>query len=192
MNDATNSTPVTTAQAPAKSKIQLRIEAARAALAVETKRLSPADMVEIAEREELAKVERERAEAKAVERELDLDRRLDAARDKHGPAAKFKTVMIQDGDDTFIVTLNAVAYKKWDKSINDGASNSKIDPQEERRKLVAASVVDWNGETDFGPTSLNGPKLTMYLSDHQGIVAPLIQEICILNGVVKETRKSAG
>jgi len=176
---------------PKKSKIQERIAAARAALAAATKRLSPNDLVEIAEREELAQVEREKHEGEAVARALELDRRLDAAQEKY-PGAKLSVVSIQGHDDSFILKVNEKAYKAWDKTLNDAKPNAKIDAQEERRKVVAAHVVDWNGETDLGPTSLAGPRLVMYLSDHQGMVAPLIQAVCIMNGVVKEERKSTG
>lgn len=189
MTDPTNSAQGTAPRAPAKSKIQLRIESARAELAAQTNRLSADDLIEIAEREELAKIEADKAEGLATARELDLDRRLDVAMEKHGD--KVSPVPIKGSDDSYIVKANGVAYKAWDKSLND-AGNKKIDPQEERRKLVAASVVDWNGETDFGPTGLAGAKLLMHLSANQGQVAPLIQEICTLCGVVKEERKSKG
>ena len=177
---------------PKLSPMKARIEAARLALVGAAALLSDSDREEQADREELARIEADKAEREAEARDLDLARRLDAAREKHGDAAKLAPVSIQGYVDTFIVKLNGPAYKKWDKSINDAGGNSKIDPQEERRKLVAASLADWNGETDFGPTSLNGARVLAYLDAHQGIVAPLIQEICILNGVVKETRKSKG
>ncbi len=182
----------TTAPATKKTKIQERIEAALKQLEATTARLSKDDLDEIAEREELAKIEEATAAAKADARDLDLDRRLDAAREKHGADAKLTPVTIQGYDDTFIVKLNGVAYKKWDKTLHDAGGNAKIDPQEERRKLVAASLADWNGETDFSTTSIVGAKILSYLDAHQGIVSPLIQEICILNGVVKEARKSKG
>ncbi len=179
------------AQKP-KSKIQLRIEAARAELAAQRGKLTADDLTEIAEREELAKVEAEKAEEKAVELALARGRWLDAAREKHGPTEKLSVVSIEGREDSFILRLNAIAYKKWDKSINDSAGNTKIDPQEERRKLCASCIVDWNGDADLAAGSLTGPRLTMYLSDNQGVVAPLIQEICVMAGVVKETRKSTG
>lgn len=190
MNDMSNGGVYRTpAQVAPKSKMQLRIEAARAELAAQTNKLSADDLVEIAEREELATIEAAKAEALATARELDLDRRLDVARETHGD--KVRPVSIKGGVDSYVVRANGLAYKAWDKTLND-STNKKIDPQEERRKLVAASVVDWNGETDFGPTGLAGAKLLMHLSANQGQVAPLIQEICELNGVIKEERKSKG
>jgi len=184
MNDPTNGA----AAAPVKSKMQLRIEAAKAELAAQTKQLSPADLIEIAEREELAAIEAAKAEALATARELDLDRRLDVAKETHGD--RVSPVPIKGSEDSYIVKANGVAYKAWDKTLND-PSNKKIDPQEERRKLVAASVVDWNGETDFSSTGLGGARLLMHLSNNQGQVAPLIQEICVLNGVVKDERSKS-
>jgi hypothetical protein len=177
--------------APKPTGIKARIEAAKAARLAQEAKLSTADREEIADREELAREEAAKLAAEEEARDLDLARRMDAAREKHGDAAKLAPVSIQGYADTFIVKLNGVAYKKWDKSIND-SSNGKIDPQEERRKLIAASMEDWNGETDFGTTSLNGSKLLAYLDSHQGLVAPLIQEICILNGVVKKDRAKSG
>ena len=178
--------------APRIVTLKSRIEAAKKALVDAGKLLSDVDREEVNDREELERLESSKLEREAEARDLDLARRLDAAREKHGEAAKLTPVSIQGYTDTFIVKLNAVAYKKWDKTINDAAGNAKIDPQEERRKLVAASMADWNGETDFSPTSMSGPKLLAFLESRQGIVAPLIQEICVLNGVVKETRKSKG
>jgi len=187
MNNPTSDTPVSAPRIQAKSKIQLRIEAAKADLAAQTNKLSADDLIEIAEREELAKIEADKAEALATARDLDLDRRLDVAKEKHGD--RVAAVPIKGSEDSYIVRANGAAYKAWDKTLND-AGNKKIEPQEERRKLVAASVVDWNGETDFGPTGLAGARLLMHLSANQGQVAPLIQDICVLNGVVKEERKS--
>jgi hypothetical protein len=184
-------TNTTAAQPAKKSKIQERIDAKRRDLAKAQGLLSEDDRTEQSEREELARVEAEEQDAKRAARDLDLARRLDDAREKT-PGGKFGTVLIEGYDDSFIVKLNGIAYKKWDKTINDAASNAKIDPQEERRKLVAASMVDWNGETDFGPTGLAGGRLLIWLGEHQGCVAPLIQEILVLNGVMKETRKSTG
>lgn len=163
-----------------KARIEAKKKERDAALAA----LSDDDKTEIADRAALAKLDEEVAEAKIAARDLDLARRLDALQEQH-PGVKFRTVVVKNFDDTFIVRHDQVAFAKWQRAIN-----RKGDHEDDTRAYAVAAVVDWNGRTDFAPPSTLGADLHAYFKANTGVVGPVSIEAGELAGIFKEERKS--
>lgn len=167
-----------------------RIAAAKAAKADAEAKISDDDKAEIEAREELATIDAERVAIEKQRRELDLARRFDAAREQLGEDALIESVAIEGREDTFIVQCDAKAHSKWEKELAEAATNKKLDKTEVSRNYAVAVVIDWNGITDFGPTSLNGRALIEHLKKNPGMVSPLVNAGARLAGFFAEARKS--
>jgi 23S rRNA G2069 N7-methylase RlmK/C1962 C5-methylase RlmI len=165
------------------AKAEARREAAKSAL-------SEDDIKEIELRNRIAEIE---AEAEAEERKarnLDLDRRLEAAREALGDKAGLEAVAIEGFKDTFVIQRQSKAHSKWAEDIAKAASpNSKLDRATVNRAYAVAAVYDWNGEIG-GENPEFTVKLTKYLTDNPGIVTPINNASANLAGVFAQERKS--
>lgn len=163
-----------------------RLDAAKSAL-------SEDDLAERAAREEIAQLEADAAETERKARELDLERRLDRARETLGEAAKLKAVSIREYPDTFIVMRDGKAHGAWQAALEAASLGKKgFSRQEANRRYAAASVYDWNGQNDFtsvvGKDTL-GNRLHKFLTENPGIVTPLVDAAAELAGVFAEEKK---
>ena len=165
------------------AKAEARRDAAKSAL-------SEDDLKEIELRNKIAEIE---AEAEAEERKarnLDLDRRLEAARETLGEKAGLQAVAIEGFKDTFIIQRQAKAHAKWTEDIARASQpNSKLDRATVNRAYAVAAVYDWNGEIG-GVNPEFTLKLTQYLTDNPGIVTPINNASAELAGVFAQERKS--
>jgi hypothetical protein len=174
-----------------------RLAAAKARLAAAKAALTEKDREDLTRREELAKLEAEAESEELSRRQLDLARRLDAARDKLGPNAALKTVAVKGYNDTFIVQRNGKAHAAWTEAMSRAQSqealqpNKKIDRGAINRNYAVAVVYDWNGCTDFDALgSTSGNDLIRFLTDNPGIVTPLTDAAVELVGALADERKS--
>ena len=167
-----------------------RIAAAKARKDAAENAITEADKQEIADRGELARLDAETKAAERLRRDLDLDRRLDVAREKLGSSIKLGTLAFDDYPDTFIVQHHAKAHAKWEKDVGDSASNKKIDVAEVQRSYAVTAVYDWNGTTDFGPSTVNGHALIQHFKATPGMVTPIVNLASKLAGRFAEERKS--
>lgn len=172
------------------SKLDTVLAKAEARRAAAKSALSEDDLKEIELRAKIAEIE---AEAEAEERKarnLDLDRRLEAAREALGEKAGLEAVAIEGFPDTFIVQRQAKAHAKWTEDIAKASQpNAKIDRATVNRTYAVAGVYDWNGEIG-GVNPEFTLKLTQYLTDNPGIVTPINNASANLAGVFAQERKS--
>lgn len=171
-----------------------KIEAARKKLAEVKARETDEDRSDRAAIKELEDLEAEREEEESKQRELDLDRRMVAARDALGPEAKLEAVAVQNWTDNFIVMGNGKAHAKWQKEIQNAAqlaSNSRkdIDRDPINRRYAVQVVYDWNGQTDFDGNTELSKKLSDHLIKNPGLVTPILDAAGRLAGVFAEERK---
>lgn len=165
------------------AKAEARREAAKSALSDDDRR-------EIELRDRVAEI---LAEAEAEERKarnLDLDRRLEAARETLGEKAGLEAVAIEGFPDTFIVQRQAKAHARWTEDIAKASQpNAKLDRATVNRAYAVAGVYDWNGEIG-GENPEFTLKLTKYLTENPGIVTPINNASANLAGVFAQERKS--
>lgn len=152
--------------------------------------LSTEDKEEIAFRKREAEIEAERLAAEAEARALDLARRLDAMREFFGDGELVDTVSIEKRPDTFIIKCDSKAHEKWERDSAKSATNSKISTTDVKIEYAVAVVVDWNGQTDFGPTSTHGFALRKHLQENPGIATSIVNAAARLAGLFAEERKS--
>ena len=179
-------------------ELRARLATTRSARELAEAAVNDDDRAEIALREELAKEAAATREAGRVKRELDLARRLDAAADALGPGVILRELAIKDSDATFILkNPGADAYRAWEQamttaSVKAKAKGGKVDDEAMTRNFAAAAVYDWNGITDFGPTTTNGHALHDFFKKNPGIATKVWAEAMELAGTAAEERKSGG
>ena len=176
--------------------VQARLLAAKAKKEAAEKAITDADRAEMAAREELAKIEAETREAEAQKRGLDLERRFDAAKETLG-ALPLRGLAIKDTTHTFVLRApGAKAYNEWEKGIAASATASvtgaKVDRAAISRAFAVASVHDWNGITDFGPSATDGDKLIKFLTAYPAIASDIVNIGVELAKMAAEERKSGG
>lgn len=149
-----------------------QIEAEKKRLADAKAALTKDDLDEIAGRAEVDKIRDERKVEERKASELNLARRLDAA-EARDPGASLATVAIDGWADTFIVEHNGQAHARWEKAISAASTNkhAKVDAEKVARDYCAATIVDWNGLTDFD-------EMLPFAPDHRPILksGPLTAE----------------
>jgi hypothetical protein len=179
-----------------------RIEAAKKKKSSAEAAFTDADRAEQAKRDVLAKLEAETRIASIAKRDLDIARRLDAAREDLDDDVRICDVIIEGTDHTFIVKdPGAKAYNTWEKDIKRSQQKgSGVDSVQTTRALALVSVHDWNGISgDEAWKALaadgegtNGSKLVELLKKSPGIATILCNEATTLAGLSREDRKSAG
>ncbi len=172
-----------------------QLAAAQADRAAKEAAFTEADAAEEATRAQIA-TERKAAEDAAVRaRDLDISRRLDAAIGEGDPR-ECKAVIIRGFADTFIIRRNGKAHAKWERAIENAASNDRnkkrADKDTASRAYAIESVIDWNGQTDFDASVTRdlGAQLDKFLIANPGIVTPLNNASGEVNGIFTEERKS--
>ena len=175
-----------------------RIAAAEKKKAATEAAYTDADRAEKAKRDRLATLEAETLAAYVVKRDLDIARRLDAAREDLDDDVRICDVIIEGTEHTFIVKdPGAKAYIEWEKSIKkSGTKGSGVDGAQVTRTLALVAVHDWNGITDWKAMNVdgetNGSALIELLKKSPGIATILCNEATTLAGLSREDRKSAG
>lgn len=145
---------------------------------------------EIELRNAIARADEERKAAELARRELELDRWEEEARALHGPDAKIATIMIDGYDDSFVVKHSSKDFKKWEQGVNKSFVDKKFDRDKNARDYAVASVICWNGATDFSLSSQSGGELVAHLTRNPGIVTSITSAAAKLAGAFTEARKS--
>ncbi len=177
--------------------MSIDLKARRAAIAARltAATLSPADKAEQEDRAALAKEEAEAADAERVKRDLDLARRLDAARAAL-PGVPVDSLAIKDSPHSFIVQdPGGKAYTAWEKGIQPVALGGNPDRAAVSRDYAVAAVYDHNGTTDWNAetakdTSTAGADLIALLRASPGIATNIVNVATRLAGLASEERKS--
>lgn len=180
--------------------LQDRIEAARRAAEQAEAKLSPKDVEEEMVRAERTQYEKRAADALRRHLELDLARRADVARDALGEDAKLRSLIVDDlkSPHTFIIKdAGAAAFKAWQQGISDATigklakgTRDKVDRDAVSLDYAVRAVHDWNGITDFSPTTTHGHELIEWLKAHPAVVANIVAAAHVLAGYSAEERKS--
>lgn len=178
-----------TIDSPRLQALRAKLAVAKSARDAAAGALTDEDKAEIELRKEVAQADAEREAAEQAKRDVDLDRRTDAAREEN-PGAQIAAISIDGYPDTFVLMHSAKAFAKWEADITAAIHNKKLDKTEISRTYAVASVIDWNGITDFGPTSLNGYTLKEYLKKNSGMVSSITNAAAKLAGAFSEARKS--
>jgi hypothetical protein len=155
--------------------------------------LSEQDIDEIKQREEIALLESEAAEACERKRKLDIDRCLDAlSEDPKYSGTPFGVAIPTSFHDWFVVKRNSRAHSEWQKAVHKAALNPKSaqDSDDRDRRYAMACVVAWNGRTDLDGDL--GPQLTQFLQANPGVVTAITNVAGELSGAFAESFKRGG
>jgi hypothetical protein len=175
--------------------LSAKLDAARQKLAAVKARLTEDDQKDIIALKELSDLEAETEAEERKQRNLDLDRRMMAAKAAN-PDAAFEAVSVQgDWPDTFIVRRNGRAHNAWNQAMTSAATqaaNGKkdIDRASINRRYAVQAVYDWNGDTDFDTNTERAKALNDYLIENPGLLTPITDAAAKLAGVFAEERKS--
>jgi hypothetical protein len=152
--------------------------------------MSAEDAAALADNEALLRAQEEQADAEAKQRAASLIRRLFAAQEIHG-VSKVKAVAISGSEHTYIVKGNQPAHGTWEARLQKSLVDPKKHPKSEyERDYAVASVVDWNGETDFSDRNDAGYRLIKHLTENGGQCGPIVNAAMKLNGFIAEEAKS--
>ncbi len=152
--------------------------------------LTEDDRAEIALREEIALVQMQREQEELAKLEIDLERRLDVARQSLGDSLKVAGVIARGYSDSFVVMRNGKAHATWTQSMAKAQQNKNADRDDINRKYAMAVVYDWNGIIDFDSNAVSTHKLRAYLTENPGLITPITNAAAELAGVFAEERKS--
>jgi|WetSurMetagenome_2_1015567.scaffolds.fasta_scaffold00291_5 hypothetical protein len=174
--------------------LRTEIERLRTVIADRDAAMTESDRLEIEQRAELAELRAKDEEQRKLARDLDLDRRLEAAIEAN-PGVRFKSVAPVGFSDTIIVMYVPEAYKQWRKAISQGAiradkQRKEFDSEPITREFAIASVYDWNGHTDFDTHTERTEQLRKFLTDNTGPVTPITDAAVVMAGAIAEERKS--
>jgi hypothetical protein len=89
-----------------------------------------------------------------------------------------------------VIQHHEKAHKKWQDKISRAFYDKKIDRAEACREYALATIIDWNGETDFSLSSSAGGELVQHLKRYAGIVTSINSAAAELAGAYTEARKS--
>jgi len=178
---------------PRLASLRAKLSAEKAAVEAVRSAVSAEDRAELELRAELRAAEEERRAEELSQRQLDLDRREEAAREAH-QNAKIAQLAIQDHDDTFVIMGNQLAHSRWEKGIRAAATNKKLSEDDFYLSYAVDAVIDWNGIVDFDHGLVGeepaGRALKAYLKTHPAMVTLIVNEAIRLAGYVKEAHKS--
>ena len=173
----------------AVSKLEARIQARKAELDKAKAVLSDSDRTEIEQREQLALIDAEVEEEKRKARDLDLARRLDAARERLGETSKVRAIAIEGFEDTFVIVYDPKAHGKWTEDVSKAATKNESRAKANRDYAVAV-VCDWNGHVRSDDDPEFTTKLAKYLTENPGLVTPINNVAGELAGLYASERKS--
>jgi hypothetical protein len=166
--------------------IKDQLEAAKSRLAVAQGAISKEDLQEQADRAELARLTAEAEATELSRRKLDLDRRLDAAREKLPAETAVVGVMVQGYPDSFVVRRNGEAHASWLKAVTKGGE--KADTLKLGRDYALRAIYDWNGVVE--PAGEDLMNLNRFLEVNPGVVIPVTDAAAKLAGAFAEDFKS--
>lgn len=180
----------------------LRARHAAAKIEAETPVLSEDDREEARLRREIAEFEEKRRAAEQEARGLDLDRRVEAAREAM-PGKIVRGLMsdgyLSDRDDgsTFVLVYSgSKAFEEWDRisgaalaGIKDPKTKSVPDKGEVDRAYAMTLVYDWNGERVTKGTDVYA-RLEQHLREFAGTTSSMCMQGRAMSGAAKEARKS--
>jgi hypothetical protein len=175
--------------------LKLKLEAAKAAAAAAETLLTDSDKLEIEQRVEIAKLEGVARTAAIAKRDLELDRRYDAASEAM-PDAKLDKLTVQEfPEDAFVLKYSGKAHADFESALRRAkAGETQKHPADfapPRRQYALRVVVDWNGRTNYdGTDSQFSVDLAKYLTENPGLVTPITEMASTLAGIVAEERKS--
>lgn len=167
-----------------------RLQEAKARKQLAEEAITEGDRIEIAQRQELANIEEEARKVELKRRQLDLDRRVDAARQALGPEIPVRGILMDEYPDSFVVMADGVAHAKWSNAIAMFNAVGKGDRLEIGREYARAVVYDWNGEVFGDDATELTHKLDRRLTEKPGFVSPITNAAADLAGVFAEARKS--
>lgn len=172
------------------------IERERALLAKST--ITPEEKADIEALAERDKLRNERLANEAARRDIDIEYRLDAAKEELGDV-RLGTVIVDGTEHSFIVRdPGAKAYLQWEKDVQRSRiKGSGVDLAQVTRTIALVSVHDWNGITDWKAmnaekTNTNGNDLVDLLKTTPGIATLLSGEATDLAGLSRGDKKSKG
>lgn len=170
--------------------LQERIDAEKARLESAKAAFSDDERAEMRQRQELASLQAERETEERAKRDVELERRLDAAREKLGETL-VEGLSIKTFPDTFIVMRNGKAHASWMEALSRSqASGGKpVDRTAMHRKYAVQCVYDWNGITDFDANPESTKKLEKFLTNNPGIVTPITDLAARLAGIFADEKK---
>jgi hypothetical protein len=170
-----------------------RLEAAKARKAAAEAALTEDDRNEIAVRAEVSKIENEALDAERTKRSVELDRRLDAAREAM-PGAKLDRLTVQEFPDAFVICYKPKSHARFVDALRRsqiGGHGKTADFDTARLQYALEVVVDWNGRADYaGQDSERTNTLRAYLIENPGILSPITDLAATMAGIVAEERKS--
>lgn len=168
--------------------LRAKLAQAESARAMAESAITAEEREEIEIRRSIALAEEQREKAEIEKRELDLERRYEAACEEE-PSAKITSLLVDDYPDSFVIRHSSAAYAKWETEITAAANNKKLDKARISRSYAVASVIDWNGLDLSDPMSPGGD-LVEYLKRNPGIVTSIVNAAAKLAGAFSEARKS--
>lgn len=173
---------------PRLAAIKAKAEKAKRDLAALQDAQSDSDREEIESRREAQEAAEQLKDAKNEQRQLDLDRRLDEAREAH-PKHKLAGLLIDGYPDSFIVRSHHPAFEEWQEKITKASTSKKVSRQLASRAFAMKAVIDWNGQ-DLSHPSANGNDLVQYFKTNVGIVTSVVTAAVSLTGAYTEAQKS--
>lgn len=156
-------------------------------LAKSSAALTPELLAEIELRAQIVDLENKAKEAEQQRRNLELDRRLDTAKETLGEDARLSAISIDGFPDAFVIQYTPSAHSRWTEDI--AKKGDKTDRAKVNRAYAVAVVYDWNGEIGGDDPEFT-LKLDKYLTANPGIVTPITNEAANLAGVFATDRKS--
>lgn len=165
-------------------------------VAAEVARDAAQDAITVEEREEmevrraLEQADEDRRAAELAKLELELDRWTEAAREEHGPDAKIVSIIIDGYDDAFVVMHSSKDFVRWEEQHTKAVNDKRVDKAKVSLDYSVASVICWNGETDFSLANENASVLRRYLQKNRGMVTSINNAAAKLAGAFTEARKS--
>jgi hypothetical protein len=170
------------------------IERERALLAASV--ITPAEREDIDALAERDKLRNERLANESARRDVEIERRLDAAREVLGEDIRIGTVIVEGTEHSFIVKdPGAKAYLQWEKDVQRSRiKGTGVDLAQVTRTIALVAVHDWNGITDWKAENADGEThghaLIELLKKSPGIATLLSGEATDLAGLARGDKKS--
>jgi len=168
-----------------------QLAAARAKLSKAQTRISEDDRAELEQRAEISRINSETEEENEKARGLEVDRAMDATRERLGPDAKIYPVLPKGYPDWFVVKADPKAHTRWYNMSVEAAANQdqKVDRQAISRAYALAVVDTWNG-TVGGEDPEFTQRLSKFLIENPGLIQAITNAACEGVGVLTLARKS--
>ncbi len=160
--------------------LQEKLEDARRDRREAEAKLTDSHHAEIALRDELAAEEKAAREAREKFQALELEQRLDAAKEVIGGVGVRALQIVGTNHNFILKNPGGAAYNIWmgglsAKATADINGGKGPDRAATHRAFAAHAVHDWNGATGFDSTSSGaGRELNAFLTDNPAIVSEIV------------------